>query len=83
MSDKIYIPLEEGELIERETALARLGMPRFRLDDGDQYAELNFRIVIAMMVEFAMAEMGVEVTNELRPQIKYHLEEAAQEYLVG
>jgi hypothetical protein len=83
MSDKIYIPLEEGELVEREEALTRLNMPRTKLNDGDPEAELNFRIVIAMMVEFAMAEMGVEVTNELRPQIKYHLEEAAQEYLVG
>lgn len=83
MSDEIYIPLEEGELIEREEALRRLGMARDRLNERDPEAELNFRTVIAMMVEFTMAEMGVEVTSPLRQQIKYHLEESAQEYLVG
>lgn len=86
---KIYIPLEDGELIERFEALRRLNIPIEKLRDRQPEAEENFEILIAMMTEFAMNEMmgakeaPVGMTSDEIQRHRYHLEEAAQEYLVG
>jgi hypothetical protein len=89
--DKIYIPLEDGELIERFAALDRLNIPIEKLRERDARAEENFEILIAMMTGFTMTEMAREMhvqgvapfTENDAKRYRYHLEEAAQEYLVG